>query len=222
MRPHLVPLLAVTTIAGCRREGEPRARAAEPAVALPAPSTSSSVSLESTLSRRRSIRSFAEGAPEQAQIGQLLWAAQGVSDQETGHRTAPSAGALFPLTVYVARADGVFRYLPEQHALERVAQTDARPAIAKAALDQEVVRDAPVVFALAAAIGRTRAKYGDRAERYAAMEAGHAAQNLLLQATALGLGATPVGAFRDDALRAALRLPSEETPLYLVPVGRPR
>ncbi|MGZ3451806.1 MAG: SagB/ThcOx family dehydrogenase [Polyangiales bacterium] len=186
--------------------------------ALPAPATSGSVSLEQAIAKRRSIRTFAS-APSLAQIGQLLWAAQGITDETNGLRTAPSAGALYPLELYLAKSDGVFRYVPERHALARVSVDDRRGAIAKAAYDQGVVREAPAIVIVVGSPSRLRAKYAARAERFVYLEAGHAAQNLLLEAQALGLAATPVGAFDDDALHTAVGARSDAIPLYLIPFG---
>jgi SagB-type dehydrogenase family enzyme len=123
--------------------------------------------------------------------------------------------------VYVADAEGVRHYVPEGHRTERISDADRRPALADAAGGQEAARDAPTLFVIAAVPGRTEEKYGERAERYVALEAGHVCQNLLLEATALGLGGVPIGAFSDDGVREALGLPETMTPLYLVPVGHP-
>lgn len=188
---------------------------------LPSPARQGKLSLEEALSRRRSIRDFADQRLDEATIGQLLWAAQGITHRD-GRRTAPSAGALYPLEFYAATADGLFHYEPGTHGLTRRAPGDVRAAIARAALGQESVREAPLLIVVTAVHERTSGKYGGRAERYVHMEAGHAAQNVLLQATALGLGAVPVGAFDDDALARALALGDRERPLYLIPVGRPR
>lgn len=191
--------------------------------ALPRPELRSGVSLEQALARRRSVREFSPRALTDAQIAQLLWAAQGVTDAR-GFRTAPSAGGTFPLEVYVVLAEGCYRYDPQQHVLvSQVQRRDLRPALARAAIDQEWVRQAPAVFVFAAVYGRTGRRYGAaRAPRYVHMEAGHAAQNILLQAAALGLGSVPVGAFEDARVKRLLELSPEEEPLYLVPVGHPR
>ena len=186
---------------------------------LPAARATGSMSLEEAIAQRRSIREFSSRSPSDEQLGQLLWAAQGVTDPVRGLRAAPSAGALYPLEVYVARADGLYHYEPRAHGLRRVDARDARGAIGRAAFDQAAVVHAPVVLAIVGVVARTRAKYGERAERYVALEAGHAAENVLLEATALGLAAVPVGAFDDDQLRDALGLGSDATPLYVVPVG---
>jgi SagB-type dehydrogenase family enzyme len=191
-------------------------------VAVPDTSPSSAVMpLDEALARRRSVREYtAEPVSDQA-IARLMWAAQGITDPE-GHRTAPSAGALYPLELYAVTARGLFHYEPREGRVSRVGTADIRPALARAALSQDAVRKAPLVLVFAAVHARTAAKYGVRAERYVNLEAGHAAQNVLLEATALGLGAVPVGAFDDDALARALSLPEEERPLYLVAVGHPR
>lgn len=152
----------------------------------------------------------------------MLWAAQGITDITTGFRAAPSAGALYPLEVYLVSRHGVYRYLPHRHGLTQVREGDARPALYRAGLSQSPIQEAPISIVITAVYERTRAKYGDRAERYVILEAGHAAQNVLLQAVALGLGAVPIGAFYDEAVQTALGCPTEHKPLYIIPVGVPR
>ena len=176
------------------------------------------MSLEETLAERRSIREYAPRLLERRELSQLLWATQGTT-HAAGLRTAPSAGALYPLELYVALPDGVWRYLPRDHALQRVGDRDARPALWAAGLRQDPLRTAPAVFVFAAVLARTARKYGARAERYVLVEVGHAAENLLLQATALGLGGVPIGAFDDERVGAAVGLSDNEEALYLVPVG---
>lgn len=191
-------------------------------VVLPRPVVEGKVPLERVLAHRRSVREFAPEPLSLSQIGQLLWAAQGITHGE-GHRTAPSAGARYPLETYVVTQDGVFHYLPGPHQLKTLSDRDVRRPLSGAAHDQEPVLEAPAVFVLAAVYERTESRYGkERAPRYVHMEAGHAAQNLLLQAVALDLGGVPVGAFDDGAVRQVLGLPPGERPLYLLPVGRPR
>lgn len=191
-------------------------------VALPPPATRGSVSLEEALARRRSIREFAPAPLTQAELSQLLWAAQGLTGTG-GHRTAPSAGALYPVELYVATPEGLFQYVPEGHRIARRIDHDVRDALRRAALGQESVGEAPAVFAITAVPARTEVKYGpSRTPRYLAMEAGHIAQNILLEATAMGLGGVPAGAFDDEKLARALDLPSGQVALYLVPVGHAR
>jgi SagB-type dehydrogenase family enzyme len=189
-------------------------------LALPAPRLDGPVSLERSLLERRSVRDFTAEVLTRAERSQLLWAAQGQT-ASWGGRTAPSAGGLYPLELYLATADGLWRYVPDGHQVEVRTTADVRAGLANASGGQASVSSAPAVFVVAGVVARTAEKYGDRAERYVALEAGHAAQNLLLEAVALGLGAVPVGAFDDGAVAAVLRLPSGEQPLYLIPVGHP-
>lgn len=182
---------------------------------LPPPARTAGASLASVLATRRSVRTFRTTALDDAALGQLVWAAQGITD---GHRTAPSAGALYPLTVWVADARGVWRYLPTDHALVRTRAEDQR---ARLVPDQDELARAPVLIVITGQTAITARKYGKRAERYVMLEAGHAAQNLLLTATALELGAVPIGAFDDRAVRTALGVPDDTLPLYVIPVGAP-
>lgn len=189
---------------------------------LPPPRTKGELSLEEVLAKRRSIREFRDRVLTDGELSQLLWAAQGITDRE-GDRAAPSAGALFPLELYVAKSDGFFHYRPEDHTLQCLATDDPRPVLCRAALDQEMLEQAPATFVLAAVYERTARKYGrTRSPRYVHMEAGHAAQNLLLEAVALGLGAVLVGAFEDEEIQSVLSLPRDHRPLYLIPVGPAR
>jgi SagB-type dehydrogenase family enzyme len=191
-------------------------------IPLPAPARSSKVALEETLYRRRSVREFSARPLTEQQIGQLLWAAQGITSSD-GLRTAPSAGALYGLEIYVVTSAGFYHYAPEGHQLERRSEDDLRPALCRAALDQESILGAGAVFVISAVYARIAAKYGkERGVRYAHLEAGHAAQNLLLQAVALGLGGVSVGAFRDEQVQNVLSLPADQSPLYLIPIGVPR
>jgi SagB-type dehydrogenase family enzyme len=230
MRHRVVMLLvsmaaAAGGIVGCD-DGEPVADpASTPAVtgeliALPTPRHDGPASLEETLASRRSVREYTSRPLSRAEMSQLLWAAQGVTG-DGGGRTAPSAGGLYPLEVYVATADGVDHYHPREHALEPLISSDLREPLARAGLGQEALHRAPAIFVIAGVYARTAAKYGDRAERYVELEAGHCAQNLLLQTVALDLAAVPVGAFRDDDVAALLGLPADHAPLYLIPVGHP-
>ncbi len=199
--------------------------AAPDALLLPPPRPASPVSVEEALASRRSVRHFADAPLTLADAAQLVWAAQGITHAE-GLRTAPSAGALYPLEIYLvagtvaAAPAGVYRYLPAHHRLERTVAGDRRRALAAAAFHQNWIAEAPAMIVIAAVVRRTRLKYGERGERYVPIEAGHAAQNVGLQAVALGLGATIVGAFADAEVKRLLGL-TEEEPLLLVPVGKP-
>lgn len=189
-------------------------------IELPAPVGAGPLTLEEALVQRRSVREFTPEPLSIETISQLLWAAQGVTS-DGGARTSPSAGGLYPLELYLLTDDGVFHYLPHGHRLEQVYADDVQEAVAEAALGQEAVSDAAVVIVIAAVFERTEGKYGERAERYVQLEAGHCAQNVLLQAVALGLGAVPIGAFDDAELAAVLGFPAEVEPLYLLPIGHP-
>jgi SagB-type dehydrogenase family enzyme len=217
-------MIATLCIVGCRSESDtptPSPTQALPmTIQLPPPREQGEMSLEQAIAQRRSVRAFTEQKLTQAQLSQLLWAAQGITDPR-GFRAAPSAGALYPLELYVVSADGFYHYQPKGHKLMLLVTEDMRQAVWRAGLKQDALRDAPAVFLIAAVYQRTAVKYGERAERYVKLEAGHAAQNLLLQAVALGLGGGPIGAFYDDQLQAALSLPGDHAPLYLVPVGYP-
>jgi SagB-type dehydrogenase family enzyme len=161
------------------------------------------------------------------EISQLLWAAQGITSRD-GKRTTPSAGALYPLETYLvvgnvtALDSGVYKYRPSDHTLGEVLTGDLRQELSEAALRQKCVSDAAVVVVIAAVYQRTQKKYGKRAVRYVHMEVGHAAQNVWLQANSLQLGTVTVGAFADNRVQSLLRMPQEERPLYLLPVGRAR
>lgn len=191
------------------------------AVPLPPPNTSGGMSLGEALTQRRSIRSFADTPLALKDLAQLCWAGQGITDQQRGFRTSPSAGALYPIELYMVTADGVRQYLPHEHAARWHTHEDVRAAFQAAALGQDAIGDAPVCFVVAAVPQRSARKYGTRASRYCMIEAGHVAQNILLQATALGLGGVPIGAYDDDAVAKVLKLPDDQSVLYLLPIGRP-
>lgn len=181
---------------------------------------------EELLWRRRSVRAFAPRPLTLQHCAQLLWAAQGVSDP-AGLRTAPSAGALYPLELFlvVGQVTGldaaVYRYEPTGHLPAVHLAGDQRTALAAAAHGQSWVAQGAVVLAIAAAYQRCARKYGERAARYVPLKAGHVAQNVRVECTALGLGTAPIGALDDDAVRRVLRLPAGLDPLYLLPVGHP-
>lgn len=189
---------------------------------LSPPSTKSAVSVEEALAKRRSVRAFSPDKLDWATLGQLLWSAQGVTEPARGLRTAPSAGATYPLELYVATSEGLFKYDPKRHAVSRVSPGDVRSALAAACLGQSSVKEAPASFIITAVYARTAARYGDRAERYVCMEVGCACENLMLQAAALGLGSVAVGAFEDADVAKVIGCPSDEAPLLVIPVGRPR
>jgi SagB-type dehydrogenase family enzyme len=175
-------------------------------------------SIEECIEARRSIRSFNDKALDLRQLSLILWAAQGITYKEQGLRAAPSAGATYPLEIYACTNDGVFHYIPQSHGIERINKKDVRADIAHAALDQMFIADAGCVIVMTAVYDRTTWRYGERGVRYVYIEVGHAAQNIHLQAVALGLGSVPIGAFRDDKITKILDREDEE-PLYIIPVG---
>ncbi|MCX7681352.1 MAG: SagB/ThcOx family dehydrogenase [Anaerolineae bacterium] len=191
-------------------------------IVLPSPRTDGPMALETAIARRRSIRKYRSEDLTLEQIGQLLWAAQGITGRADYQRAAPSAGGCHPLELYVCRADGIWHYLPKEHALTLRQAGDIRQALASAAWHQDFIAEAPCVFFISAVVARTTRRYHERgALRYVPMDAAHAAQNLLLQAVALGLGGVPIGAFDDQAVALVLSLSPQETPLYILPVGYP-
>ena len=183
------------------------------------------VSLATALRSKRSARTNTDAPLTLADVAQLLWAAQGITDVN-GYRTVPSAGALYPLEVFLIAGNvsdlpaGIYRYDPAVHALRRQGEGDKRQELRRAALDQLFVQDAAAIILIAAVYARTTAKYGTRGLRYVHMEAGHAAQNVALQAAALQLGTVAVGAFADEVVKEVVQLHAYEEPLYLLPIGK--
>jgi SagB-type dehydrogenase family enzyme len=174
--------------------------------------------LTNLLLQRKSARSYSHKSIRLDQISALLWSCQGINKHN--RRTAPSAGALYPLEIYWADHEKFSHYHPHTHELDRLIEGDLRSELARAALAQEFIAEAPATLIITAVYERVTSKYGQtRGVRYVDMEAGHAAQNVLLQATAEGLASVPVGAFEDEQVSKVLKLPSKHIPLYLLPIG---
>ena len=196
---------------------------------LPSPSQKGGMPLAEAIARRRSIRGFDPQPISQLQLSQILWAAQGITDTRGEYRAVPSAGATFPLEIFVVCGTsgvegidaGIYHYNMDSHSLTLHYDGDVRLALAGAALGEEGIYEAPVDIVLCAIFERTILSYGSRGERYVHMEVGHAGQNIYLQATALGLATFAVGAFNDEQVREVLRLGRQYKPLYIMPVGRP-
>jgi SagB-type dehydrogenase family enzyme len=194
-------------------------------IKLPDPKYSSSTSIEKALRERRSGRKYNEVPLMLSEISQLLWAAQGITHPQ-GFRTAPSAGALYPLEVYLVAGNvndlsaGVYKYRPRGHELMRIAKGDKRSELSAAALGQPWVADGAAAIVLSAVYERTTWKYGGRGIRYVHIEAGHAAQNVYLQAVSLHLGTVVVGAFDDRQVKKVIHVAPQEEPLIIMPVGR--
>ena len=190
-------------------------------IKLPKPKIKSEISLEEALNKRRSVRDYKKGSLNLEQVSQLLWAAEG--ENQYG-RTAPSAGATYPLETYLIVGEveglepGIYQYSPTGHSLEKIKEEDVRNKLARAALGQGMIARAPIDIVIAANYHRTTGHYGQRGIRYVQMEAGHVGQNLHLQAAALNLGTVMIGAFQDTAVKEALGI--KEDPLYIIPVGK--
>jgi len=194
-------------------------------ITLPSPRRKSSFSIEEALEKRRSVRNYKSGVPVSLeQLSQILWAAQGLSGSDKTKRTAPSAGATYPLEVYVVVGNvtglesGIYKYVVKTHQLEKLKTGDFRRELALAALGQNSIANAPLTLVIAAEYERTALRYGARAERYVHIEVGHVGQNVYLQCESLGLGTVAVGAFDDQNVKKLLPIPQE--PLYLMPVGK--
>ncbi len=223
MRTMCLLVLCLVFPAACNPAEEPSVPDNPARRKLPPPFSTGTMSVEEAIRARRSIRSFADQPLTDEALSQLLFSAQGITEPRRGLRAVPSAGATYPLDLYLLTADGVFRYIPADHTLESVSTADRRKELAAACLGQSFVARAGAVFAIAAVPARTSRRYGGRAMMYIHMEAGHAAQNLHLQAVALKLGSVPVGAFDDAAVARILGLDGVNTiPLYIVPVGVPQ
>lgn len=173
------------------------------------------------LEKRRTIREF---NPDReinfSALSTLLWATYGITEKTYGLKTAPSAGARYPLKVFFCNKEGLFKYIPEENSILKIKEEDLRDELSTYAYEQDFIRDAPVVFIITADFKRTTSRYGKRGERYVYIDLGHAAQNLLLCATYLGLGACPIGAFDDEKIKKLLEINYD--PLYIIPVGYPK
>ena len=225
--------LSCVTVLGCASVWPlPLAKAKETAgvgkmaMKLPVPRKTGALAVEAAIGNRRTVRRFRSQMLSLDQVTQLLWAGQGITGMDGLRRAAPSAGALYPMDLYLAVGDGVqridaglYRYHPKDHRLFQIVNGDLRPEIATAALSQAWLAKAPVSLVITAEYDRAAVKYGKRAVRYAMIEAGHIGQNIFLQAEALGLKAGIIGAFHDNALNKILRVPKSHRPLLIMPVG---
>ncbi len=227
--PYLLmaAILAVALATGaCPNSREAATEPMNMTINLPEPRLDGDVSVERAIEQRRSVRSYTDEALSLAELSQLLWSAQGITDEARNLRASPSAGATYPLELYAVVGNvedldaGVYKYNPVGNELVGVLEGDLRQDIYGAALRQDPVRDAPVVLVFTAVYERTTGRYGERGIRFVHMEVGHAAQNVYLQAGALGLGTVVVGAFDEDGIARIMGLPEEEKALYLMPVGR--
>lgn len=219
-----IAVVASSLVFGCAAEAPEsvigRTQRFDDVMELPAPDLTGEMSLEQALVERRSRREFSPTELPTATIGQLFWAGQGITD-DRGYRTAPSAGAHYPLELYAITATSVSHYLPDGHRVEHRSDTTTLAGLADAAFGQDHVGSAPVVFVVTGVAARTAAEYGALAADFVEREAGHAVQNMLLQAAALELAAVPVGGFDPAEVARLLALPAGHEVLYLIPVGEP-
>jgi SagB-type dehydrogenase family enzyme len=228
MRGKLILIIIIFftfLISGCIQSETPSGRIEGNEIILPKPSLSSETSLEQAILNRRSIRDYSESPLSLKEISQILWAAQGITSED-GKRTSPSAGAIYPLELYIVAGNvkglekGVYHYNPSKHSITKVLNGDLRAELARASLGQSWVSKAPIDLVFSGVYERTTGRYGERGIRYVHMEVGHAAENVYLQCESLGLGTVVVGAFSDEDVRKLLALPENENPLYVMPIGR--
>jgi SagB-type dehydrogenase family enzyme len=215
------------TCAGKGKQSKKLKSLPEQEIRLPLPSISGKISIEEVIQKRRTIRAFKNKPLDIKKLSQILWAAQGITDKDSKLRAAPSAGALFPIWVYIAIGknsvekikEGVYKYRPERHTILKIREGDVLQKLALASLGQRWMKEAPIIIILTAQYSRVSIKYGQRGVRYAHIEVGHIGQNIFLQAEGIGLGAGIVGAFIDEAIINILKIPRDHRPLILMPVG---
>jgi SagB-type dehydrogenase family enzyme len=226
MQPFLAVAPCLFALADVNRTSIPK----EVAVKLPKPGLVGKISVEQAIQKRRTVRSFRKKSLQSDQFSQLLWAAQGITEEGGYKRAAPSAGALYPMDLYAVVGsgcveevnEGIYHYEPGAHTLSLNVDGEMRQQLAHAALSQKWMAQAPVNFIITAEYDRITGKYGQRGVRYAMIEAGHIAQNIFLQARALGLDAGIVGAFVDEDVVGVLKIPASHAPLIIMPVGYAR
>ena len=204
-------------------------------IELPEPRLDSEISIEETLQKRRSIRKYSDDPLTMEEVSQILWAAYGITKPypdgpaflRGGLKTAPSAGATYPLEIYLVAGNvielsaGIYKYKPEDHSIFKISDGDVRKELAKAALEQPWVLKAPASIVYSAVFSRTTDFYGDRGrERYVCMDLGHSAENVYLQAVALDMGTVAIGAFSDIKVKLLINMTREEEPIYIMPLGK--
>lgn len=222
----IIAFITLGTIAG----GRIMAQEEKKMIALPKPKIKGAVSLEESIKKRRSRRNFLAKSLTLKQVSQLLWAAQGITEERTGLRASPSGGACYPLDLYLVVGKngveglgaGVYHYLVSNHSLEIHLRGDKRRVLALASLGQMFITRAPISIVTTVEYSRITSRYGQRGVRYAHIEVGHVGENIYLQAEALGLGTVAVGAFSDGMVSKCLNLSKEHEPLYIMPVGYPK
>ncbi|MBI5779740.1 MAG: SagB/ThcOx family dehydrogenase [Planctomycetes bacterium] len=190
-------------------------------ITLPAAKATGQMPLEEAIQKRKSVRKYSTKELTLEQVAQILWAANGANPRTKNFiaRNVPSAGGIFPMTVYLLNKNGIYRYQPLTHSLALVKEGDARKELCEAAFGQGFIKQVPVDLVITADVAKCAQRYGERAQRYTDIEAGHIGQNVSLQAVSLGLGTVMIGAFNDEAVKDVLALPDNESPLYIIPVG---
>lgn len=222
MKRLAIPVMILTCFATVCPGQRSRARTLnQKIIQLTDPNLTGTLSFEEALAKRRSVRDFSTQPLTRAQIGQLAWAGQGVTDPQRGLRTAPSAESLYPMELFIATNEGLFIYRPTEHSLQQTMEQDVRSELARATLTPEPVAGAACSIIIAGSARKIAARVGDRARTFVAMEAGHIAQNIQLQAVCLGLGSVPVGGLDSTAVRKICRMSRELDPVYVMCVGYP-
>ena len=221
----LLSLVVVIVVSGCTSiETNQTEIINATEIKLPQPNFEGTMSVEEALLKRQSIRDYSDLEISLENLSQLFWAAQGVTRQGGG-RTAPSAGALYPLELYILIRKvekinpGIYHYDPHKHSLSLVKSGNFSNDLMEASLNQHPIGDAVINIIITAEFLRTTKKYGERGNQYVYLEAGHAAQNIYLQATALELGTVVIGAFKDELVQNVIGCPDSHKPVYVIPVG---
>lgn len=189
-------------------------------IQLPSPVLSSPVSVEEAISKRRSVRQFADKPLNYVQMGQLAWSGQGITDKQRGYRAAPSAWAVYPIELYFVTPEGLLVYRPEEHSMEQLQKADLRNQLS-AAVKQRTLAEAPCDIIIAGSVRKLAQKSGNKAGRFLMLEAGHISENIQLQAVSLGLVSVPVGDFETRSVARVCGLPGDLEPLLIVCVGHP-
>lgn len=201
--------------------GQPRSGISSKTIQLALAQLRGEVSVEEALASRRSVLQYTRERLTLAQISQLAWAGQGITDSQRGFRAAPSAGAIYPMKLFFVIEEGVYVYHPKEHVLKRTINRDVRERLSVAAINQRAVAEAPCSIIVTGSMMELSYRYPEKATRYLLIEAGHVAQNIQLQAVALGLGSVPIGTFSISDVSRVCQLPSYLDPLYIIPVGHP-
>jgi SagB-type dehydrogenase family enzyme len=198
-------------------------------ISLPKPAYKGTVTVEEALRARRTHRSFVSRGLTLKQFSQILWGAYGVTAKEYGYflKTAPSAGALYPIDIYAVLggagvetlAPGVYHFRPENHSVRLIKEGDLRVQLARDSVHQMWMAESPLMLVITGEYERSSVKYGRRGKTYTHIEAGHVGQNIFLQAEAIGLKAGIVGAFDNKRIIKTMGLPARHDPLLLMPVG---